>query len=132
MCLIRLDSSSHHILYCFVFLTILRAPRSPRTDTLIPYTTLLRSPSPPTWICPPPPGTTTKAEMGLDQAIWWATTGVLAGSLAFAADLVLPATARRSEEHTSELQSLMRRSYAVLRLKKKKSIDRPQTSQHVT
>src|SRR3546814_5051433 len=35
--------------------------------------------------------------------------------------------AARSEEHTSELQSLMRISYAVFRLKKKKSHTRPQT-----
>src|SRR3546814_9860397 len=44
------------------------------------------------------------------------------GHLAIAADIDIdaPAFALRSEEHTSELQSLMRTSYAVFRLKKKK------------
>src|SRR3546814_5076393 len=37
---------------------------------------------------------------------------------------------RRSEEHTSELQSLMRNSYAVFRLKKKKELSRQTTIEH--
>src|SRR3546814_12202755 len=74
----------------FFFLMIRRPPRSTRTDTLFPYTTLFRS-----------------------------------------SRLRCPRAARRlyrhdgnpsvrSEEHTSELQSLMRISYAVFCLKKKK------------
>src|SRR3546814_8086164 len=71
------------------FLMIRRPPRSTRTDTLFPYTTLFRS---------------------------------AAASAPFRARCChhrshAPA---RSEEHTSELQSLMRISYAVFCLKKKK------------
>src|SRR3546814_5468429 len=81
----------------FFFLMIRRPPRSTRTDTLFPYTTLFRS---------------------LRQA------GVAAHHRLqlFAGGHVLePLEAvRRSEEHTSELQSLMRISYAVFCLKKKR------------
>src|SRR3546814_18358538 len=81
--------------YCiFVFLMIRRPPRSTRTDTLFPYTTLFRS-----------TGRPRDAQ----------------------APILSPVCARqpivrarpRSEEHTSELQSLMRISYAVFCLKKK-------------
>src|SRR3546814_7029651 len=71
---------------------IRRPPRSTRTDTLFPYTTLFRS----TW------------GGGGGHAVRGRTAlpdGPKAG---------------RSEEHTSELQSLMRISYAVFCLKKKK------------
>src|SRR3546814_6903115 len=87
-----------------------RPPRSPRTDTLFPYTTLFRSrawPRPPETspaepASPPrphvqPPSRRTPATI----PDWRRTAG-------------------RSEEHTSELQSLMRISYAVFCLKKKK------------
>src|SRR3546814_10951507 len=82
----------------FFFLMIRRPPRSTRTDTLFPYTTLFRS------------------------------TAVLA-ELERGIDILRRMTRRpsetslgrfRSEEHTSELQSLMRISYAVFCLKKKK------------
>src|SRR3546814_10730230 len=46
--------------------------------------------------------------------------GLISGSLALLADAAHMLTDARSEEHTSELQSLMRNSYAVFRLKKKK------------
>src|SRR3546814_7397203 len=72
-------------------------PRSTRTDTLFPYTTLFRSVTPIT-----------------------ATTG----RATIANDIIVRASIidreGRSEEHTSELQSLMRISYAVFCLKKKK------------
>src|SRR3546814_6195777 len=95
---------------------IRRPPRSTRTDTLFPYTTLFRSRSRSRqpWLqkgeC--------AAAVGLRQ------TGQRARVLAsgvFAADIARPyGTARlRSEEHTSELQSLMRISYAVFCLKTK-------------
>src|SRR3546814_4284258 len=86
------------------FLMVRRPPRSTRTDTLFPYTTLFRSrrSTPPAlpkrsprsarWSRPaprPPPPPSTDATS-------------------------------RSEEHTSELQSLMRNSYAVFCLKKNK------------
>src|SRR3546814_6591615 len=99
------------------FLSIRRPPRSTRTDTLFPYTTLFRS-----------------------RDVARAITGTITGTVS------LPGSARdlharlrpsqpspairhnrgrgtvRSEEHTSELQSLMRISYAVFCLKKKKKI----------
>src|SRR3546814_4269839 len=90
---------------------IRRPPRTTRTDTLFPYTTLFRSrrrgeiarrhrqraqrPRDP----PPDPEHRDEDDHVEDQR--------------------LPDQPPRSEEHTSELQSLMRNSYAVLRLKKK-------------
>src|SRR3546814_10747351 len=100
---------------------ILRPPRSTRTDTLFPYTTLFRSqglnaprvealfPSPPIFR--------------------WAGY-FLARTCSTSLDLEVPqrskfislgSSSMRSEEHTSELQSLMRISYAVFCLKKKKN-----------
>src|SRR3546814_14146758 len=104
----------------FFFLMIRRPPRSTRTDTLFPYTTLFRSIF---W-------DRLQAERfseligRLDDPAAEARTligycdgrkrhffeGVVAGRIA----------PSRSEEHTSELQSLMRISYAVFCLKKKK------------
>src|SRR3546814_1826248 len=113
--------------FFFFFLMIRRPPRSTRTDTLFPYTTLFRStrdygragaiqpgdcaqgfsPCPP-FPAPPFPGPTCRA-----------------------------GKRRRSEEHTSELQSLMRISYAVFCLKKKKQYhilhdNEPETPQQIT
>src|SRR3546814_14297612 len=84
------------IFMMFFFLMIRRPPRSTRTDTLFPYTTLFRS-----------PGRSSRFVPGCGT---WA--------------IALAAATRtlRSEEHTSELQSLMRISYAVFCLKKKKNI----------
>src|SRR3546814_11618723 len=104
------------------YLMVRRPPRSTRTDTLFPYTTLFRSPrtralprraryradrrdgggadhhcDPPAFLRPP------------------------AGGQGHRGRRVLRARrGHRSEEHTSELQSLMRISYAVFCLKKKK------------
>src|SRR3546814_5196386 len=87
----------------FFFLMIRRPPRSTRTDTLFPYTTLFRS-------CLPEAG---PAALGGRHAGQPACRGDLSGHTG--------AWFRgRSEEHTSELQSLMRISYAVFCLKKKK------------
>src|SRR3546814_3407979 len=93
---------------------IRRPPRSTRTDTLFPYTTLFRS---------PPGGGELVAALGvqrlgrrqdlLDPLV------ALAARLAGPRPLLRPAHRSRSEEHTSELQSLMRISYAVFCLKKK-------------
>src|SRR3546814_7285556 len=84
---------------------IRRPPRSTRTDTLFPYTTLFRSTGRVRrgLFCRERPDT---AQSFLDQFPGWLRTYI-----------ALP----RSEEHTSELQSLMRISYAVFCLKKKKS-----------
>src|SRR3546814_10088880 len=94
----------------FFFLMIRRPPRSTRTDTLFPYTTLFRSlrgrlrwRKP----CPAPqrqqPRPSRPRHCGVDACC-----------------PARPAP-KRSEEHTSELQSLMRISYAVFCLKKKKN-----------
>src|SRR3546814_1795762 len=98
---------------------IRRPPRSTRTDTLFPYTTLFRSYH-----------LTDKLSVtgGLRYGKYDTTVDVHAGfnSLYFAYVLggfsgELAQTPIRSEEHTSELQSLMRISYAVFCLKKKKN-----------
>src|SRR3546814_7752058 len=81
---------------------IRRPPRSTRTDTLFPYTTLFRSVRTPVV----EPGALADRRNRPLQRI------VEVG--------VLPERPTRSEEHTSELQSLMRISYAVFCLKKKK------------
>src|SRR3546814_4904464 len=88
---------------------IRRPPRSTRTDTLFPYTTLFRS---------------------VDRYIFAAELAGVEYHAAFAqreqrmvlAHADIAARIDRSEEHTSELQSLMRLSYAVFCLKKKKRI----------
>src|SRR3546814_3108249 len=80
---------------------IRRPPRSTRTDTLFPYTTLFRSDAVPGAV--------------LDQ---FAQVPYLAVDDADGGDRH-PVPGLRSEEHTSELQSLMRISYAVFCLKKK-------------
>src|SRR3546814_4195881 len=93
---------------------IRRPPRSTRTDTLFPYTTLFRSP----------------AGAGMRNGRRQSATGVAniarQRAAARAAIRYRGGTGRarlacRSEEHTSELQSLMRISYAVFCLKKKNS-----------
>src|SRR3546814_2954779 len=99
----------------FFFLMIRRPPRSTRTDTLFPYTTLFRSAH-----CrdrPPPHARSTCA------ARWPARPPCHRRRCAPTGRHRRPtgSHARRSEEHTSELQSLMRISYAVFCLKKKKN-----------
>src|SRR3546814_2869437 len=84
---------------------IRRPPRSTRTDTLFPYTTLFRSRA----YRAPRRGAFTR--IGLSGTRDAGQRGVSAGRGCLDA---------RSEEHTSELQSLMRISYAVFCLKKKK------------
>src|SRR3546814_5512037 len=87
---------------------IRRPPRSTRTDTLFPYTTLFRSSSDGQSIHPPNES----------------ATGTPSRSTSARDDALPPrprSDAPRSEEHTSELQSLMRISYAVFCLKKKNS-----------
>src|SRR3546814_2711807 len=81
-----------------VFLMIRRPPRSTRTDTLVPYTTLFRSFS---CICVSP------ARRRRRAAFFTSFENIQRDRIAY-----------RSEEHTSELQSLMRISYAVFCLKK--------------
>src|SRR3546814_7813247 len=90
---------------------IRRPPRSTRTDTLFPYTTLFRSP--PARSPPATPRRQRCPHCGRPAGgCWYAPPGP--------APYPRPHRRSRSEEHTSELQSLMRISYAVFCLKKKK------------
>src|SRR3546814_8380154 len=122
--------------FCVFFLMIRRPPRSTRTDTLFPYTTLFRSPH--------------HARRGKKESMRQlyprsrseqvpSSQGVRRKSRALLIAALAPAVhgwqwlrwtesqdpqylskkEYRSEEHTSELQSLMRISYVVFCLKKK-------------
>src|SRR3546814_12035426 len=95
---------SHSILDCdfFFFLMIRLPPRSTRTDTLFPYTTLFRS----------------SRRRGRGSRRRPAHRGSAGPESSRETD---GQQTWRSEEHTSELQSLMRISYAVFCLKKKKT-----------
>src|SRR3546814_1280198 len=92
---------------------IRRPPRSTRTDTLFPYTTLFRSGK---LIVAATPEQSAKLQQIADQAARNGVNDLYRISGAQARELE-PALLR-SEEHTSELQSLMRISYAVFCLKK--------------
>src|SRR3546814_9289048 len=95
---------------------IRRPPRSTRTDTLFPYTTLFRS------MTPLFLGLGGPALTDAERASFRSVNP--AGYILFRRNVADPAQLRaltRSEEHTSELQSLMRISYAVFCLKKKKN-----------
>src|SRR3546814_1055198 len=102
---------------------IRRPPRSTRTDTLFPYTALFRSLGLADLVVDEQPGQQSADEP--DPAEKTQPGGdPLEGDTNIAVDQVhrQAACARvvgRSEEHTSELQSLMRISYAVFCLKKK-------------
>src|SRR3546814_10794306 len=86
-------SETFFLCSCLIFfLMIRRPPRSTRTDTLFPYTTLFRS-------------TLTPSGDLYSENFKLQTEKIVSYKL-------------RSEEHTSELQSLMRTSYAVFCLKK--------------
>src|SRR3546814_2888780 len=108
----------------FFFLMIRRPPRSTRTDTLFPYTTLFRS-----------------RDGAADQKLTFGHSSLAqqchqnarfprtkwSNHRSFLPNLhgeihVLHHNVIRSEEHTSELQSLMRISYAVFCLKKKNKL----------
>src|SRR3546814_3224367 len=94
----------------FFFLMIRRPPRSTRTDTLFPYTTLFRSRGP--------------GGIDVQQRNQCGNSLRQRRRSPRRAGMSGPDRAQllheRSEEHTSELQSLMRISYAVFCLKKKK------------
>src|SRR3546814_10181334 len=97
---------------------IRRPPSATRTDTLFPYTTLFRSDVP--QAC----GQLRQRVRQIDR--------LHPRSHRRRRESCLPASAQRSEEHTSELQSLMRISYAVFCLKKKTQpkIDKNTTQSH--
>src|SRR3546814_5923309 len=105
---------------------IRRPPRSTRTDTLFPYTTLFRS-----------------VVEALNRIVAAVAHGDLPIEEGQAMAALVDRSRERSEEHTSELQSLMRISYAVFCLKKKtkirinkttsnteESVDRKHQTQH--
>src|SRR3546814_3781320 len=98
-----------------------RPPRSTRTDTLVPYTTLFRSPRP-NWPCARIPRKNERKPaatgVGLPKGDTTGQSTALSGARGKRREPHL-----RSEEHTSELQSLMRISYAVFCLKKKNHDD---------
>src|SRR3546814_1619745 len=94
------------LVFFFFFLMIRRPPRSTRIDTLFPYTTLFRSPD-----APDAPDFVARPRQHPPQG-----------------NRLRRMLPRRSEEHTSELQSLMRISYAVFCLEKKKTANIETTS----
>src|SRR3546814_6579663 len=109
---------------------IRRPPRSTRTDTLFPYTTLFRSHT-------KTPTTKLRQQKKRSQNHWGAphtharqphahTTYCGSGRSSIGCSCCVSRS--RSEEHTSELQSLMRISYAVFCLKKKKHITQTHTT----
>src|SRR3546814_10755753 len=102
---------------------IRRPPRSTRTDTLFPYTTLFRS----------------ETGTGLGLSLVSVIEHHLDRHAAERERKRLDRAGNRSEEHTSELQSLMRTSYAVFCLRKKKKptyythpATQPTHSTHIT
>src|SRR3546814_7973164 len=95
---------------------IRRPPRSTRTDTLFPYTTLFRSMSS---FRPGPMVELSDTRTLLVEGLKLAAKTFQAARAALG--WVSGEMDERSEEHTSELQSLMRISYAVFCLKKKKN-----------
>src|SRR3546814_1483895 len=115
-----------NVIFDVFFLMIRRPPRSTRTDTLFPYTTLFRS------ACRSPAG---EAQCGGYRGRSGPNAPSQASAARRSAERGSAATAgtrqRRSEEHTSELQSLMRISYAVFCLKKKRHTQRNNTIQKV-
>src|SRR3546814_1918729 len=95
---------------------IRRPPRSTRTDTLFPYTTLFRSP------------TGAGREGGFNRG--YRRCPAPDADLRFRPNRQARRVRDRSEEHTSELQSLMRISYAVFCLKKKKKKNNRKHNNH--
>src|SRR3546814_3236625 len=111
---------------------IRRPPRSTRTDTLFPYTTLFRSVdgSNVTQLTNDPADDRSPA-WSPDSAQLVFVSDRTTNDDIFTADADgTNVTQVRSEEHTSELQSLMRISYAVFCLKKKKQTTKQSTNKH--
>src|SRR3546814_2649089 len=97
---------------------IRRPPRSTRTDTLFPYTTLFRSNFIIPWLCNESsfPARFAEIVQKFGRLLFFNLFGIPGAD---EEDEVVGNPVGRSEEHTSELQSLMRISYAVFCLKKK-------------
>src|SRR3546814_9596142 len=101
---------------------IRRPPRSTRTDTLFPYTTLFRSKASGISLANSPILAAAAAASSLVpfDAFKYSVMALALPPIDFISSWRCLTAAVRSEEHTSELQSLMRILYAVLCLKKKK------------
>src|SRR3546814_1391643 len=100
-----------------------RPPRSTRTDTLFPYTTLFRSLRA---LVPRFPAEAFALMVVVPVTVAVGLDGDLQGAFFLGVTMVIyVAWSLRSEEHTSELQSLMRISYAVFCLKKKTNKKQP-------
>src|SRR3546814_7722518 len=98
---------------------IRRPPRSTRTDTLFPYTTLFRSFG------------EVRDHVVAHVAAYSGGGTTCATQMTFYRLRRALGLANRSEEHTSELQSLMRISYAVFCLKKKKNTQQEILKRHI-
>src|SRR3546814_4672633 len=104
---------------------IRRPPRSTRTDTLFPYTTLFRS----EFLLQKKPVVTFNNRLPASHLINISKIAdiepAIKYALSYPKEVIASIEEYRSEEHTSELQSLMRISYAVFCLKKKKKHQHP-------
>src|SRR3546814_8457093 len=100
------------VVSCVFFLMIRRPPRSTRTDTPFPYTTLFRS----NWLADIKRTASFELKSALEDPIDYLSNRIKPWVRLHMPPKELP---DKSEEHTSELQSLMRISYAVFCLKKK-------------
>src|SRR3546814_10909200 len=111
-----------------VFIMIRRPPRTTRTDTLFPYTTLFRSVT-----CSGAASRNCRASHPHTHTAQTSHAITLSNSLHQAGKLrqLTLSSSGRSEEHTSELQSLMRISYAVFCLKNKHNNNLPTTSRSI-
>src|SRR3546814_19308211 len=106
--LISLVFDRSFFVFVFFFLMIRRTPRSTRTDTLFPYTTLFRS------------GSFGRGSLVDGVRLSESSCTLVRRDRIGRLRVSVRTICERSEEHTSELQSLMRISYAVFCLKKKK------------
>src|SRR3546814_8035411 len=115
-----------YMLLFFFFLRIPRPPRSTRTDPLFPYTPLFRSGLTPLWIAASP----SAPRNGERENCAFAPSPLYGRASCRFPAISTPSrrapsrceaatVSTRSDEHTSELQSLMRISYAVFCLNKK-------------
>src|SRR3546814_7555040 len=122
-----------------------RPPRSTRTDTLVPYTTLFRSGTHNRSLVLQTlysGGAMSRADLSRETGLTRVTISDLIAALiaeGYVTEKGMRESTRpgkpamlvdldRSEEHTSELQSLMRISYAVFCLKKKKQVTHEHSS----
>src|SRR3546814_4972596 len=114
------------VIHSFVFFfSLRRPPRSTRTDTLFPYTPLFRSPARDRH-AGSAGGQAPAPAAPCGRARRTARSGTAASGHRKSD------RSQRSEEHTSELQSLMRISYAVFCLKKKIRQETQQINSHHT